>query len=63
MTFAEKMKCARSTLKLSQEKFAVKLGISFATVNRLEKGHALPSYATQERFLQFCKEQGISFDD
>ena len=40
MTFAEKVKHARTTLKLSQEKFAALLGVSFATVNRWEKGHA-----------------------
>ncbi|MBD2532944.1 helix-turn-helix transcriptional regulator [Nostoc flagelliforme FACHB-838] len=33
----------RQTLKLTQEKFAVKLGVSFPTINRWEKGHATPS--------------------
>jgi putative transcriptional regulator len=33
----------RQHLKLSQEKFAAKLGVSFKTVNRWEKGHSLPS--------------------
>ena len=33
----------RQHLNLSQEKFAAKLGVSFKTVNRREKGHSLPS--------------------
>lgn len=63
MSFAEKIKYARNALQLSQEKLAVKLGVSFATINRLEKGHAMPSYATQEKFLLFCRDQGIVFKD
>lgn len=33
----------RQTLKLTQEKFAVQLGVSFPTINRWENGHATPS--------------------
>jgi putative transcriptional regulator len=33
----------RQTLKLTQEKFAAQLGVSFPTINRWEKGHATPS--------------------
>ncbi|MBD0269600.1 MAG: helix-turn-helix transcriptional regulator [Cyanobacteria bacterium Co-bin8] len=33
----------RQHLNLSQEKFAAKLGVSFKTVNRWEKGHTEPS--------------------
>ncbi|MFR5101418.1 MAG: helix-turn-helix domain-containing protein [Christensenellaceae bacterium] len=62
MTFAEKVKHVRSVLQLSQEKFAIMLGVSFATVNRLENGHAVPSYATMEKFASLCKEHNISFD-
>lgn len=63
MTFAEKVKHARTTLKLSQEKFAALLGVSFATVNRWEKGHATPTYETLERFNTLCKENGIHFKE
>ena len=51
MTFAEKVKYARAVLNLSQEKLASKLGVSFSTVNRWEKGHAMPSYLAQEKFF------------
>lgn len=63
MTFAEKIKHVRAQLNLSQEKLAVLLGVSFATVNRWEKGRAMPSYATQERFNLLCKENGITSEE
>ena len=47
MTFAEKVKEARKQLGLSQEKFAGKMGVSFSTINRWEKGRFLPSYLAQ----------------
>ena len=40
MEFSEKVKTARAQLNLSQERFAAKLNVSFATVNRWEKGHS-----------------------
>lgn len=33
----------RCTMQLSQEKFAAELGMTFATINRWENGHATPS--------------------
>ncbi|MBW4461737.1 MAG: helix-turn-helix domain-containing protein [Nodosilinea sp. WJT8-NPBG4] len=33
----------RQTLKLTQEKFAAQLGVSFPTINCWENGHATPS--------------------
>lgn len=62
MTFAEKVKYARAVLNLSQEKLASKLGVSFSTVNRWEKGHAMPSYLAQEKFFLLCKENEITFE-
>jgi len=63
VTFGEKVKYTRKSLQLTQQKFAALLGISFATVNRWEKGHATPTYETLERFNALCKENGIHFDD
>ncbi|MCH5164329.1 MAG: helix-turn-helix transcriptional regulator [Clostridiales bacterium] len=62
MTFGEKIKEARKQLGLSQEKFAAKMGVSFSTINRWEKGHFLPSYLAQAQFETFCKENGIVFE-
>lgn len=33
----------RQTLKLTQEKFALQLGVTFPTINRWENGRATPS--------------------
>nr|WP_199306919.1 helix-turn-helix transcriptional regulator [Pseudanabaena sp. FACHB-2040] len=33
----------RQTLKLTQEKFAAQLGVSFPTINRWENGRSTPS--------------------
>lgn len=33
----------RQALKLTQEKFAAQLGMTFPTINRWENGHATPS--------------------
>ena len=63
MTFADKVKCARRVLNLSQEKFAILLGVSFATVNRLENSHAVPSYATVLKFEDLCRQNKIEFSN
>ena len=63
MTFAEKVKFAREKLNLSQERFAAKLGVSFSTINRWEKGHFMPSYLAQAQFENFCKDNGIAFKE
>lgn len=40
---AQLVKELRDTMQLSQEKFADQLGMTFATINRWENGHATPS--------------------
>lgn len=63
MTFPEKVKILRDKLGISQEKLAVRLGVSFSTVNRWEKGHANPSYLALDKFELLCRENGIKFED
>lgn len=63
MSFADKVKEVRKKLNLSQEKLAAKLGVSFSTVNRWEKGHSFPSYKAQSQFESLCKEKGIIFSN
>ena len=62
MSFAEKVKYVRAKLLLSQEDLASKIGVSFATVNRWEKGIE-PQFLTKARFEKFCQEQGIDFKE
>lgn len=60
--FADKVKYVRERLQLSQERFASLLGVSFATVNRWERGHSLPTYTAQVKFDEFCKNNDIVFN-
>ena len=63
MQFAVKIEKVRSMLNLSQERLAKELGVSFATVNRWEKGHSEPSYLALEKFETFCKQHDIVFGE
>lgn len=56
MTFGEKVKSARLQLFLSQEKLAKELGVSFATINRWERGLCESNYDGQKAFRDFCKK-------
>lgn len=63
MSFPEKVKTVRYKLGLSQEKLAAKLGVSFSTINRWEKGHGKPSFLALDKFTTLCKENNIEFDE
>lgn len=49
----------RSKLILSQEEFATLLGVSFASVNRWERGHHEPTIKVKRKIIELCKKQGI----
>ena len=59
MDFAKRLKSVREKLGYSQEKMAKELDVSFATINRLEKGKTLPSYATIIKLEEFCKKNNL----
>ena len=59
----EKLVYARAVLNLSQQALAQKLGVSFATVNRWEKGRSTPSRFHAVRFERFCEENKVVFWD
>lgn len=63
MQFSYKIEIVRNKLNLSQERLAKELGVSFATVNRWEKGHSEPSYLALEKFAEFCKQHKIEFGE
>jgi putative transcriptional regulator len=48
----------RQQLNLSQEKFAVRLGVSFQAVNRWENGRATPSPMAMQKLEQQVKKLG-----
>lgn len=53
------IKNIREYLKLSQADFAEKLGVTFATINRWENGHAIPTKLAQATLYEYCKSQGV----
>lgn len=62
MILGERVRQVRSELKLSLEELAKELGVSFATINRWEKGHTHPTYETLQRFEKFCSCNEIILD-
>ena len=61
MKSSEQIKEIRSRLNLSQSELAEKLGVSFATVNRWEKGHCEPSQIAVNAIKNLCAENNIDF--
>ena len=56
MEFKDELKAFRKANGLTQMELAKKLGTSFATVNRLEKGHFKPSYSFLSKFAALQEE-------
>ena len=63
MLMKDKLVYARAVLNLTQQALAQKLDVSFATINRWEKGRSVPQSLTMYRFEKFCEEQGIFFKE
>lgn len=61
MKHSEIIKSIRAKLNLSQADLAEKLGVSFATVNRWEKGHCEPSQIALNAIKNLCVQNGINF--
>jgi putative transcriptional regulator len=59
MDYGILIKKIRDTLMLSQNELAEKLGVSFATINRWEKGHHQPTIKLRREINAFCKKHGI----
>lgn len=61
MKSSEIIKEIRSCLGLSQNELAEKLGVSFATVNRWEKGRCEPSQIAVSAIKSLCANSNIDF--
>jgi DNA-binding transcriptional regulator YiaG len=55
-SFPELVGTIRRQLDLSQEGLARQLGVCFATVNRWEKGHNIPSKSALAGLNAFCRK-------
>lgn len=53
----------RNKLILSQEDFAKLLGVSFASVNRWERGHHEPTIKVKRKIVELCKENNIELKE
>lgn len=63
MNFSKAIKALREELLLSQVEMAELLNVSFATVNRWEKGHHQPTYKTKREIMGLCKKHKIKVED
>lgn len=59
MDYSKFIKNIRNKLLASQEELAEMLGVSFATVNRWERGHHEPSIKQKRKIRDLCKANGI----
>ena len=53
----------RGFLHLSQSEFAEQLKVSFATVNRWEKGRTAPNLLAQSKLYDLCREEAVPVYD
>lgn len=49
----------RNKLILSQEEFAKLLGVSFASVNKWERGHHEPTIKVKRKIIELCKKHKV----
>lgn len=59
MKFSKAVRKVRKKLGMSQLQLAEALSVSFATINRWENGHVIPSNLAQKSFFDFCENNFI----
>ena len=59
MDYQKLIKKLREKLVLTQQEFAVLLGVSFTSVNRWENGKHEPTIKIKRKILSLCKENNI----
>ena len=62
MEFKDKLVLVRARLNLSQEGLAKELNVSFATINRWEKGHTIPQQRYVVALDELCKKSNLKID-
>ena len=61
MNYGEIIIKLRAKLNVTQDVLAKKLSVSFATINRWENGHVVPSKRYIYILEQLCKENNIDW--
>ena len=59
MDWAAEIKAYRDRELITQEELAAKLGVSFATVNRWERGHHEPTMKMKRKLLKYLKIRNL----
>ena len=62
MDYGKIIKRIRDTLLVTQVELAEMLGVSFATVNRWEKGHHIPTIKQKRALRELCKKHKIKWE-
>ncbi len=62
MNYRVIVKNLRDKLVLSQQEFAILLGVSFTSVNRWENGKSEPTIKVKRKILNLCKENGVGVE-
>lgn len=62
MDYATAVKNLRQKLLVSQSELAKMLGVSFATVNRWERGRFEPNYKAKRKLQGLFKKYGITLE-
>lgn len=63
MKYKRKLAAIRKAQRLTQTELAESLGVTFATINRLEKGYHAPSLKTKKAIDQYCDDHHITETD
>jgi len=63
MDYGKIIKRIRDTLLVTQVELAEMLGVSFATVNRWEKGHHEPTITQKRKIREFCRKHKIEWEN
>lgn len=61
MSYSKIIILIRAKLNITQEEMAKKLDVSFATINRWENGHTIPSKRYIYILEEICKENNIDW--
>ena len=62
MNYPSLLKTLRDRSFMTQNELAVKLNVSFVTVNRWENGKAVPSIKAKKRIASLCTEYGVKYE-